>query len=646
MITSDYNNPNFEKNFQPHVDEENKDEVHNQVVSMANHLLNDENKMESQISENFEFCIKMLVLLSVTGEKDLKNLLFDKIFKSDPINTLIVGTKFGMIELVKACLKKNVDVNARDQEGNTALMCASMYGCKKIVKLLLENEANPNLKNYKGKTAIKLATDEKIRDIFEKQKLPKANPNFDEDMQPEFTLKKINELNEAVVSMSDEFLNLEDLTDQELMVGINMLYSLSLSNDKDSKVLIPVIFDKIFESNPSLTLIEVTKFGLINLVKLCLEKHVDVNLPDKNGDTALIWASKNNCKNIIKLLLKNHANPDLQNVKGETALMVSDNEEIFKLIKKSKVQRSKDVFFGLQDKWWMQIFDGEYHKYGCMVFDEGLHDIDGMKEPGYYANVKNACDFACDKLGVDLDVSFYKELHKKACAHFDGKIFTKAKSHHLGIFDPAEDAHFAVDSLFWLSNWSPEEKKNFNNQLNDNFNYEIFPFVSSREEIEIYEKKYNCPGKVQKYRDFSDSLDAKIDSINQYITKRSKPLGVSRIAYLTRHHEKIQIGYKGINLSHIVERLFAEYSKKISECRTDKEKIRCIADVFQVLEWTHPFKDGQGRTDLILLSKLLAENGLNPPILDKPYFSSVSTLDDWADYLEKGIIKWREVANS
>lgn len=47
-------------------------------------------------------------------------------------------------------------------------------------------------------------------------------------------------------------------------------------------------------------------------------------------------------------------------------------------------------------------------------------------------------------------------------------------------------------------------------------------------------------------------------------------------------------------------------------------------------------------TALVLLNKLLTEQGLTPAILDEPYVSSWSPLADWKTYLEEGMAKWQE----
>ncbi|QLH35503.1 MAG: hypothetical protein HWD61_04590 [Parachlamydiaceae bacterium] len=65
------------------------------------------------------------------------------------------------------------------------------------------------------------------------------------------------------------------------------------------------------------------------------------------------------------------------------------------------------------------------------------------------------------------------------------------------------------------------------------------------------------------------------------------------------------------------------------------QKLEVIADLFQKLEWLNPFQHHQGKTDLILLSKLLCEEGFNPPIIPLAYTSSWTQLTDWKNYLKR-----------
>jgi hypothetical protein len=59
---------------------------------------------------------------------------------------LMMATLHGKIEIVKLLIDMGVDVNANDNYGQTALIEAVKWGKKEIVELLLENGADVNMK--------------------------------------------------------------------------------------------------------------------------------------------------------------------------------------------------------------------------------------------------------------------------------------------------------------------------------------------------------------------------------------------------------------------------------------------------------------------------------------------------------------------
>jgi ankyrin repeat protein len=64
-------------------------------------------------------------------------------------------------ESVNLLLDAGSDVNARSNDGTTALMLAAGgYGAVDILKLLINRGANPNLKNKKGETALSIAKEQ------------------------------------------------------------------------------------------------------------------------------------------------------------------------------------------------------------------------------------------------------------------------------------------------------------------------------------------------------------------------------------------------------------------------------------------------------------------------------------------------------
>ena len=58
-------------------------------------------------------------------------------------------------------LKKQVNPNVQDEDGDTALMVASSNGHYEVVKLLLECKADPTIVSNKGHTALSLAKTDK-----------------------------------------------------------------------------------------------------------------------------------------------------------------------------------------------------------------------------------------------------------------------------------------------------------------------------------------------------------------------------------------------------------------------------------------------------------------------------------------------------
>ncbi len=72
-------------------------------------------------------------------------------------HTLFDAVKFGKLSKIKRLLNNEVDMNATDTDGKTALMLAAewyIHGNSEVVKVLLDNGANVNYKDENGKTAL------------------------------------------------------------------------------------------------------------------------------------------------------------------------------------------------------------------------------------------------------------------------------------------------------------------------------------------------------------------------------------------------------------------------------------------------------------------------------------------------------------
>jgi ankyrin repeat protein len=69
---------------------------------------------------------------------------------------LVVAARSGDQERVQSLLASGAAVDARDEEGSTALMFAALSGDSRMVRALLDAGADPNLKDANGETALLL----------------------------------------------------------------------------------------------------------------------------------------------------------------------------------------------------------------------------------------------------------------------------------------------------------------------------------------------------------------------------------------------------------------------------------------------------------------------------------------------------------
>lgn len=350
----------------------------------------------------------------------------------------------------------------------------------------------------------------------------------------------------------------------------------------------------------------------------------------------------------------------------------------------------RSTFWRLGDNWWKQIYDGKYHSFGADVFDLGLHGSGrtrGIAEPGYYASVKKAAEFASMELGKQLTKEMYLRIHSLACEHFsdvDQKVINveKDKIHQFRAVHCGCSQNLVTDSNEAEDKYQAKMKKYsfiFIHSLRMNLQnkYHITTESGSKQELEKIpvEIKSGICSELTRNGFFAAKGVNSVDILNNgYVFYENAFTALNQInielANLQQklHHSKplatltlnssldtpfITINYNFMNpveIEEIVSQLIINYNDIINSLPEDttlrneeqnQQALRAIAELFQHLEWLHPFYDGQGRTDLVLLAKLLTENGFNPSILYQPYFSTFEPLDKWTHYLKKGIEAWK-----
>ncbi len=110
-----------------------------------------------------------IVVASRSGRSDTFNYLLGKGGKLDGtmegFTSLHLAATVGQVDVVKTILAKGIDIDARDEYGNTALQSAAYNMNKEMVQFLLESGADPNAKDNSGRTALHEVVKRESRNI-------------------------------------------------------------------------------------------------------------------------------------------------------------------------------------------------------------------------------------------------------------------------------------------------------------------------------------------------------------------------------------------------------------------------------------------------------------------------------------------------
>ena len=238
----------------------------------------------------------------------------------------IEAAENGDIETVRYLINSEVDIDAQDQEGNTALMLASQNGYFDIVKLLVDNGAYIDIKNKYGITAIDYSRNSEILKLFM-------------DIAPYYILN-----NKEILIYQSNFDNEENvkiLLNNGIDVNYIGPYGTTAIILARSIEIVKILIDaganiNMQDNNGNTILMNVSARGQSDILELLLEHGANINIKDKYGRTAFTYAVSAGNDNIIKILLKNGYNINTQNNNdGNTALSIavlSGNSSTVKLL--------------------------------------------------------------------------------------------------------------------------------------------------------------------------------------------------------------------------------------------------------------------------------------------------------------------------
>ncbi|MCL2311830.1 MAG: ankyrin repeat domain-containing protein, partial [Firmicutes bacterium] len=277
-------------------------------------------------------------------------------------------------------LKKGVDVNTKDKDGNTILNYAES---EDFINFLLTKGAVTGSDLIFGRTTMMsliLDSPEKIDIIYNLSRLNSIKAKLNE--------KDKNENTALMLAVKENYIKIVEISSKIRGINVNL-------QNKDGDTALMIALKKKYE--------EIAKI-------LSKVQGINVNLQNVDGNTALMLAVKRGYEEIAKVLSKVQGiNVNLQNVDGNTALMLAlekEYEEIAKILSKTE-----GIDVNLQNKNFETVL--------MMALREGYKEIaiDLLKNEKINANLQDrngdtALCFFLNFLRNEKRTPQFKELKK------------------------------------------------------------------------------------------------------------------------------------------------------------------------------------------------------------------------------------------
>ena len=206
--------------------------------------------------------------------------------------------------------KKGVDINIKDQQGNTGLLLAIKYNQVQLVSELLTLKADPNQRDQQGNTALSIAIEESMKEIISLLLMNGADTNQ--------LVHNKSYLSTAVCKGDSKLMN--QLINYGSYIDVVQTLSgktaLHLASQFGYYAAIKLLLyhgatiDRL-SANLLSPLHLAVKVGKYNCIELLLNEKADVNKIGYNGRNALHFASthhNSNSVDIIKLLIHSSVN--------------------------------------------------------------------------------------------------------------------------------------------------------------------------------------------------------------------------------------------------------------------------------------------------------------------------------------------------
>ena len=254
----------------------------------------------------------------------------------------------GYLEKVIYFIEKGVDINIKDESGESAISKAIKSGYKEIVKFLLKNGADIKSEKNIIFQAAQMGYTDIVVSLLKYEKSPKIRKRVLDIAQKTMVYKDllngIQEQNFHKVRKAIE--NKADINKPDLLLWSPLMNAVYKGNYEISEFLIRNGANVNYKNKNSETaLIKAVEKGDTEITKLLLQNGADINITNHLNDSPLIIAVKHGDLDMIRILFKtgnlniNHTNKEKKD--ALTIATLKNYPEILKfLLKKGAISNN------------------------------------------------------------------------------------------------------------------------------------------------------------------------------------------------------------------------------------------------------------------------------------------------------------------
>ena len=281
-------------------------------------------QIKNKIKDAFEKDEKLSIFEAAISEP-IK--IFKLLFSKENINNknrngdtaLICASRVGNAKVVEFLLAKGAKIGLRNNSGSTALIAASKKGHKEIIKLLLKQDINEHEK-IKAFEKAKVNRHKQIAKLI--KKASNISTKFPKIRIPKNTFSKNNKDKKSLLSVPP-FVSIFEKYYKNISP---LIYASRGGNKEEIKLVLEsgALFNIEERDNMSLgftALMWACNKGLKEIVELLLSRNANVNTKDINGWTPLSWACFEGYKEIVEILLAHNADVNTKDINGWTPLI-------------------------------------------------------------------------------------------------------------------------------------------------------------------------------------------------------------------------------------------------------------------------------------------------------------------------------------